>query len=177
MGVEPMGLAGGIQGAAVNIDGLSSFTIDALAHTHGAVEEWDAISPTWDGKILHIARLPGEADVLHEIAHWIVADKDDRKKPNYACGQDPDGGPVTAGHPYMGGAEEAATLVTQMLLRLAGLPWGYGANGPLPWTRGLCASGFWLIVADLRDRGIDAQDPLRGLSRKTSKRRQSARFA
>lgn len=154
---------------------LLPFTIDAIARTHGAVEDRDELAPTWDGKVLHIARIQQEDHVLHEVAHWVVAEPEERRTPNYGLGKDPDGGPETPST-FVGGygswKEEEASLVTTVLECAAGLPWGHGAKGQLPWMRGERESLFWLMVGDLRDRGIIANDPLRGFPPK--RRRRSA---
>jgi hypothetical protein len=154
----------------VKIAALSSFTRDAIARTHGPVDDRDERQPTWNGRMLFIARLTEEAHVLHEVAHWIVAEKKERLAANYGLGTDPDGGPITGPwgpFTYTEHKEVEATLVTQHLLRLAGLPYGYGADTRvLPWFEGSDIDRAWLIVSDLLERGIAAADPLRGLSKK-----------
>jgi hypothetical protein len=61
----------------------------------GRVEDKDRSSPTWDGRVLHIARLRLDWHVLHEVGHWICAKPEHRVLPNYGLGTDPDGGPST----------------------------------------------------------------------------------
>lgn len=132
---------------------VRTFVHHAIAIT-GGVAEWRGVrAPTWDGKIWHFARLKNEADILHEIAHWIVSPAAARALPNYGLGTDPDDGPFTMQNlrPFLDAAgigeavrtlgrlapdrllelldekadreEELATVVTLILLRNAGLPW------------------------------------------------------
>ncbi len=43
------------------------------------------IGPTWDGSTLAISGLE-PADIIHELAHWLVATPRERKMPEYGCG-------------------------------------------------------------------------------------------
>jgi hypothetical protein len=81
----------------VRLADLSPFAVDAIARTHGLVEDLDFECPTWDGRVLHIARVETETNVLHEVAHWIAAERVERRMPNYGLGKDPDGGRTPMG--------------------------------------------------------------------------------
>lgn len=74
---------------------LSTFTRDAIARTIVHVEDRNRTAPTFDGRVLHIARIKREDHVLHEVAHWICSKAEHRELENYGLGTDPDGGPET----------------------------------------------------------------------------------
>ncbi len=57
------------------------------------VDELDTNSPTWDGRVLHIARITTTGNLLHELAHFLVAAKRRQRLPNWGLGMDPDKGP------------------------------------------------------------------------------------
>lgn len=80
----------------MKIRDLSPYTRDAIARTVVHVDDRNRHAPTFDGRVLHIARIRQEGHVLHEIAHWICCHKTEhRALPNYGLGTDPDGGPET----------------------------------------------------------------------------------
>ncbi len=183
--------------------------------------EWnDPRPPTYDGRRWHLARLTSETDILHEVAHWIVAPASARERPNYGLGTDPDGGPkvladalsyvpegdqaaaadviakyaerdphgvIALFEAKSSREEELASVVTVILLRLAGLPWAatmrrvfgklvdVSARARLMHHAGLAniatalereaaedgAARFWGFVTELSARGVDLSDPLR----------------
>lgn len=79
----------------MKVKSLSPYTREAIARTLGSVEGRNRSAPTWDGSVLHIARLRVEWHVLHEVAHWICSKPEHRRLPNYGLGTDRDGGPKT----------------------------------------------------------------------------------
>lgn len=146
---------------------LSAFTLDALARTHVRVDDRARSDvPTWDGRTLWLGNIAEEGDVLHEVAHWIVAEREDRRRANYGLGPGFDDEiDFPARHPkvFCDWAETESAVVTHRLLYLAGLPWDQNDHGVTPWSRGEHAETFWTAVFFLSVRGIDAADPLRGL--------------
>lgn len=74
---------------------LSAFTRDAIARTLVHVEDRNRTAPTFDGRVLHIARIKREDHVLHEVAHWLCSKEEHRALENYGLGTDPDDGPQT----------------------------------------------------------------------------------
>lgn len=48
--------------------------------------------PTYSGTQIHLTKTLSLPDVVHEIAHYVVASPAERKMPNYGCGSDPYGG-------------------------------------------------------------------------------------
>lgn len=79
----------------MKVRALSAYTREAIARTVGRVEDRDLRAPTWDGTVLHVARLRVEWHVLHEVGHWLCSKPEHRGLPNYGLGQDPDGGQRT----------------------------------------------------------------------------------
>lgn len=82
-------------GASVRLRDLSPYTRQAVELTHRRCDGTNTTAPTWDGTALHIARIHEEQNVIHEVAHWIIASPEDRLRVNYGLGTDPDEGPFT----------------------------------------------------------------------------------
>jgi hypothetical protein len=84
------------RGPQVKFRELSPWVADAVTRTHGLWDNSDRGDiPSWDGKTLHLGRLTCEANVIHEVGHYIVAPARHRVLPNYGLRRDPDGGPST----------------------------------------------------------------------------------
>lgn len=71
------------------------YVLRAIEITGGSADWRDERSPTWDGRMWHFARVKNEGDLLHEVAHWIIAPAAARLLENFGLGTDPDDGPFT----------------------------------------------------------------------------------
>jgi hypothetical protein len=148
---------------------LSPYTKRALSLTGKRVDDADLSAPTWSGHRWHLARLTTEEQVLHEVAHWLVASPAHRVLQNYGLGIDPYGGPLV--HRYLQGEsgdrlESVASFLTRHLLRCAAPRRARGGIhlAPQP-TSGRITEGHvsrpWASCAHLAALGIDLADPLR----------------
>lgn len=169
---------------------LSPFTRDAIARTVVHVEDRQRQAPTFDGRVLHIARIQNEGHVLHELAHWVCSKAHHRELPNYGLGPDPDGGPFTeifhtsdarTGRvdpevlAYLArlvneDAERFREIIQQSLSYQEELASVVTIvlmrRAGLPWAKemrrvfGRVGERFWGLVAELAERGVDLDDPL-----------------
>lgn len=163
---------------------LSAPVRRALALTVGRVDDRDRRAPTWDGAVLHIARIKREAHVVHEVAHWMLASEELRHRPNCGLGMDPDGGPETQLDVTRDAADRAealASFLTILLLRELGLPWLRPAIevnwfGPHGFTGDEHAERFWCHALILNVLGIDAVAPLAAFEARAIERRAIAVF-
>lgn len=89
---------------------LSAVGMPWEAKRHG-YEDWFG----WNGKVLRLNEPIG--DILHEIAHWVVATEEERQHSDFMLEQG-------AGHPEAREIEERASMLGILLERDMGLPWG-----------------------------------------------------
>jgi hypothetical protein len=153
----------------VKFGDLSPYTKRALSLTGKRVDDADWCAPTWTGQRWHLARLATEEQVLHEVAHWLVATPAHRVLQNYGLGIDPYGGPLVRRY-LQGGSgdrlESVASFLTRHLLRCASPRRARGAihlasqptSGQTTEAR---VSPPWACMAHLAAMGIDLADPLR----------------
>ena len=157
---------------------LSPYTQRALSLTSGRVDDADRSAPTWSGHCWHFARLITEEQVLHEVAHWLVATPAHRVLRNYGLGIDPYGGPLV--HRYLQGEsgdrlENVASFLTRHLLRCAALRRAQGSIHVVsqPASARITEAHVappWACVAHLAALGIDLADPLRRFEAEASRR-------
>jgi hypothetical protein len=148
---------------------LGPYTKRALSLTGKRVDDADRCAPTWSGDRWHLARLTTEEQVLHEVAHWLVATPAQRVLRNYGLGIDPYGGPLV--HRYLQGEsgdrlESVASFLTRHLLRCAAPRRVQGSVHvvSLPASARVAEARVpppWACVAHLAALGIDLADPLR----------------
>jgi hypothetical protein len=148
---------------------LSPYTKRALSLTGKRVDDSDRCAPTWSGDRWHLARLTTEEQVLHEVAHWLVATPAHRVLRNYGLGIDPYGGPLV--HRYLQGEsgdrlESVASFLTRHLLRCAAPRRVRGSIhvASQPASARVAEAHVappWACVAHLAALGIDLADPLR----------------
>jgi hypothetical protein len=148
---------------------LSPYTKRALSLTGQRVDDTDWCAPTWTGQRWHLARLATEEQVLHEVAHWLVATPAHRVLQNYGLGIDPYGGPLVRRY-LKGGSgdrlESVASFLTRHLVRCAAPRPARGAihlasQPASARTTEARVSPPWACVAYLAAMGIDLADPLR----------------
>lgn len=148
---------------------LGPYAKRALSLTGKRVDDADCNAPTWSGDRWHLARLTTEEQVLHEVAHWLVATPAHRVLRNYGLGIDPYGGPLV--HRYLHGEagdrlESVASFLTRHLMRCVAPRRARGsmhvvsqpASGRITEAR---VSPPWACVAHLAALGIDLANPLR----------------
>ena len=148
---------------------LSPYTKRALSLTGKRVDDADRSAPTWSGDRWYLARLRTEEQVLHEVAHWLVATPAQRVLQNYGLGIDPYGGPMV--RRWLQGdsgdrLESVASFLTRHLLRCAAPRRARGAiqlvsqpaSGRMTEAP---VSPPWACVAHLAALRIDLADPLR----------------
>jgi hypothetical protein len=148
---------------------LSPYTKRALSLTGKRIDDADRRAPTWCGYRWHLARLATEEQVLHEVAHWLVATPAQRVLQNYGLGIDPYGGPLV--RRYLHGEsrdrlESVASFLTRHLLRCAAPGRARGAIhlASRPTSGRITEASVsppWACVAHLAALGIDLADPLR----------------
>jgi hypothetical protein len=154
---------------------LSPYTKRALSLTGKRVDDSDSSAPAWSGYRWHLARLSTAEQVLHEVAHWLVATPAQRVLQNYGLGIDPYGGPLV--RRYLHGEsgdrlESVASFLTRHLLRCAAPRRARGGShlasqptsGRVTEAR---VSPPWACVAHLAALGIDLADPLRRFEAET----------
>lgn len=163
---------------------LSAPVRRALNLTVRHVDDRDRRAPTWDGAVLHIARLKREAHVVHEIAHWMLASESLRALPNCGLGMDPDGGlptPLAITPSAANSAEQLASFLTILLLRELEMPWlksaiDVGWLGPEGFEHEVHVERFWINAFILAALSIDAVAPLATFEARAIKQRATATF-
>lgn len=176
---------------------LSAFTRDAIARTLVHVEDRNRTAPTFDGRVLHIARIKREDHVLHEVAHWLCSKTEHRALEN-GLGTDPDDGPHTtvfhvadmqAGRVEPAVVEYMRDLVVSDPEKFRALIEGSLSyqeelasvvsiilmrRAGLPWAKEMrrvfgkaTEERFWGFLVELTKRGVDLVDPLAPFERKT----------
>lgn len=83
---------------------------------------------TWNGKDLSTALAGNDSDIVHDIAHWLVAPPSRRRCPDYGLGPDPNRSDVTHARLLVSPdhalrEEELASALGVLLERALGMDW------------------------------------------------------
>jgi hypothetical protein len=133
---------------------------DAPASSHGKLIM--TVPNSWDGEKLFVTPDRDGFEITHELAHWLVATPDRRKRPEFRLGPAPWNDVERQDYSWLSGNtdEEMACIVQIAMYRALGLPWQDIANNlgypEHSWTRLLHADidnqtpGYWLRRARKR---------------------------